>query len=233
MNSDTNDIFNNDFSLKYDASNARFKAINDNLHFLISLLLKDLPTNARLLCVGVGTGSEIIYLASRFPGWHFTGVDPSPDMLAVCASKLRQAKTDDRCVLIQGYLNDVPAVAEYDAILCLLVTHFIQQNDRGGIYHQMAARLKSSGQIIVAEIAGEMAADNFDTALASWAALQGIAGESAPTPAVLRNQLQARLLLLPPARTEALMIDAGFSAPHHFFQSLLIHGWAAQYPGKR
>ncbi|ESQ74077.1 hypothetical protein ABENE_23765, partial [Asticcacaulis benevestitus DSM 16100 = ATCC BAA-896] len=104
MNQNTNDIFNGEFSRRYDAGNARFNTISDNLHFLIALLLKDLPVNAHILCVGVGTGTEMIHLARQNPSWRFTGVDPSVDMLAVCAAKLRQAKISERCTLVEGYL---------------------------------------------------------------------------------------------------------------------------------
>lgn len=132
MNQNTNDIFNGEFSRQYDAGNARFSAISDNLHFLIALLLKDLPADAHILCIGVGTGTEIVHLAGLYPGWRFTGVDPSADMLQVCASKLRRAGIGDRCALAAGYLQDLPGTADYDAALCLLVTHFILDGERGG-----------------------------------------------------------------------------------------------------
>ena len=51
------------------------------MHFLIGLVLKELPTDARILCVGVGTGAEIFSLAEEYPEWTFVGVDPSADML--------------------------------------------------------------------------------------------------------------------------------------------------------
>lgn len=223
----TNDIFNSEFSRQYDASNSRFSAINDNLHFLVALLLRDLPADARILCVGVGTGNEIIYHAVKNHGWHFTGVDPSPDMLEVCASKLEQAEIKDRCTLIEGYLDNIPDNVAYDAVLCLLVTHFIQKSDRGGIYCEIKKRLKTRGRLIVAEIAGDTTTGNFDEQLSGWAALQAISSPNIPMLEDLKTLLRKRLLLLPPEKTEELILNAGFSPPHHFFQSLLIHAWIA------
>ncbi|HFF8944669.1 TPA: class I SAM-dependent methyltransferase [Serratia marcescens] len=230
MNQNTNDIFNGEFSRRYDAGNARFNTISDNLHFLIALLLKDLPVNAHILCVGVGTGTEMIHLARQNPSWRFTGVDPSADMLAVCAAKLRQAKISERCTLVEGYLQDLPSAPDYDAVLCLLVTHFILDDARGGLYRHMASRLNTAGQVVIAEISGDTTAADFDQHLASWAAMQSLDGQTPRTPVELRAQLQQRLLLLPPKHTERLIAEAGFSPPQRFFQSLLIHAWTARKP---
>jgi len=48
--------------------------MRDALYLLIRVL--ELPT-AHILCVGAGTGSELIYLAQNFPQWQFTAVEPA------------------------------------------------------------------------------------------------------------------------------------------------------------
>ncbi len=225
--SNTNDIFNAEFSRQYDANNLRLSPIADNLHFLISLLLRDLPQDARILCVGVGTGTEILRLAEAHPSWHFTGVDPSPAMLEVCAEKLSRQGVAARCNLSEGYISDIPVDTKYDAVLCLLVTHFIQDPQRLGIYQQMAERLIEGGQIVVAEIAGDMDAANFDEKLKSWMAIQDLNGNQQRSPEEIKALLSQRLLLLAPEKTEELIARAGFAAPMRFFQSFLIHAWQA------
>ncbi len=226
--SNTNDIFNAEFSRQYDANNLRLSPIADNLHFLISLLVRDLPQNARILCVGVGTGTEILHLAEAHPDWHFTGVDPSPAMLAICAEKLSRQGVDSRCELVEGYISDISPDKKYDAILCLLVTHFIQDPQRLGIYQQMAERLTAGGQIVVAEIAGDMDAANFDEQLKSWTAIQEVNVNQQRSPEEIKAQLSQRLLLLAPEKTEELIARAGFALPVRFFQSFLIHAWQAK-----
>ncbi|MFT7681755.1 MAG: tRNA (cmo5U34)-methyltransferase [Moritella dasanensis] len=37
--------------------------MKDALHLSIRILLSDLPENANILCVGAGTGAELIYLS--------------------------------------------------------------------------------------------------------------------------------------------------------------------------
>lgn len=53
----------------YDAQWARMAPIRESLHFLLETVFADLPPDARVLCVGVGTGAELAHLARRFTGW--------------------------------------------------------------------------------------------------------------------------------------------------------------------
>lgn len=228
MINNTNDIFNSEFSRNYDAYNGRLGEIGDNLHLLISLLLNDLPQQANILCVGVGTGTEILRLALRHPEWRFTGVDPSPDMLAVCAEKLEKAGISSRCQLVEGRLDRLPVSGDFDAALCLLVAHFILDAERYGLYDQMASQLRTGGRLVVAEIAGEIDSPAFDEHMAIWARMHEVAGQGARDPAEMKAQLAERLLLLAPEHTEALIARSGFTPPLRFFQSLLIHGWSAR-----
>src|SRR3546814_4868108 len=55
---------------EYDTQWARMAPIRDSLHFLLETVFAGLPDDARLLCVGAGTGAEIAHLAQRFPGWR-------------------------------------------------------------------------------------------------------------------------------------------------------------------
>lgn len=93
----------------YDSLNRRNKLIIDSLHALISLILKNLPRNARILCVGAGTGTgtEIINLAERYPDWQFVALDPSREMLSKCQDKLENNGLAARCNCIHGCLSDI------------------------------------------------------------------------------------------------------------------------------
>lgn len=80
-------VFDQEFASSYDKRRAKWSSVWDALHLLIRAVLSELPTNARILCVGVGTGSELIDLAQAFPHWHFTAVEPSAPMLDLCRQK--------------------------------------------------------------------------------------------------------------------------------------------------
>src|SRR3546814_12995816 len=46
----------------YDTQWARMAPIRESLHFLLETVFAGLPDDARLLCVGAGTGAEIAHL---------------------------------------------------------------------------------------------------------------------------------------------------------------------------
>lgn len=60
----------------YDRQWAKMAPIRKNLYYLLESVFAGLPADARVLCVGAGTGTELAHLAAKFPGWRFTAVEP-------------------------------------------------------------------------------------------------------------------------------------------------------------
>ena len=94
--------------------------INDALHLLTSAVLSELPPKASILCVGAGTGAEILSLAQTFPEWHFTAVEPSPAMLDVFRRRAEEHGISSRCVFHPGYLDSLPSNGLFDAATAFL-----------------------------------------------------------------------------------------------------------------
>ena len=67
----------------FDQQWARMSPINNALYFLLESVFAELAVDAHILCVGAGTGKELIHLARKFPHWQFTAVEPSGAMLSV------------------------------------------------------------------------------------------------------------------------------------------------------
>lgn len=219
-------LFDQDIADAYDRRNDALAPISTNLHFLVRMVLADVPVDARVLCVGVGTGAEILSLAATFPGWFFVGVDPSAEMLAVGRRRLEQAGVMHRCELVQGYVEDAPREA-FDAVVSLLVAHFIKGEDRPAFYAAIYDRLKPGGRFVSAEISGDLNAPEFPTMLEDWKQVQTLMGATPQSLEKLGGMMRDTLGVLAPKETEALWRAAGFAMPIPFFQSFMIRGWHA------
>jgi tRNA (cmo5U34)-methyltransferase len=225
------EFFNRDVASGYDARTQRTAALIDNLHFLIRLVLEGLPANARILCIGVGTGSEMARLAEIFPGWHFTGVDPSAAMLDICRQRVRDQRLEARCELIEGYVADAPTGEPFDAVLCLLVAHFLKElAERQALFDEMVSRLRPGGYLVNAEICADVDSPLFDALLVQWKAMHRHAGATEENLANVEQTLRETIAVLPPATTESLLRNSGLPLPVQFFQSLLIRAWYSRKP---
>jgi tRNA (cmo5U34)-methyltransferase len=219
-------FFNDEASKSYDEKNSKLAAISDNLHFLIRLILKDLPARARILCVGVGTGAEILSLAKEYPEWTFLGLDPSEGMLKVCRERLTQAGVMNRCELKQGYVQDAPLGENFDAALSVLVAHFVPRTERLEFFQNMSSRLKKGGYLLNAEISFDLNSKEFLSMVNNWAKVQVLmGGDPEKINAILPQTLKDVLSVLSPKETQTLLQQAGIPLPVQFFQAFMIAAW--------
>lgn len=209
----------------YDDRNRQLTPIADNMHFLIRLILLNAPVRARILCVGVGTGAEILSLSQAYPEWTFVGVDPSIGMLEVCRKKLGDAGVLNRCELIHGYVHDVPFDQSFDAVLSILVAHFVNREDRLEFYQSMTDRLCHRGTLINTELSFDLNSHEFPLMLKNWEAIQSLMGASQESLANLSLQLRETLSVISPTETENLLTQSGIQLPVRFFQAFMINGW--------
>ncbi len=222
------DHFTKEASVVYDEKNRQLAPIADNMHFLIRLLLRDLPARSRVLCVGVGTGAEILSLSKAFPKWTFVGVDPSASMLEVCRERLATDGVLDRCELIHGYVEAAPVGENFDAALSILVGHFVQRDERLSFYKAMSDRLHSGGYLINTEISFDLDSKEFPTMVKAWEAVQALMGATPESLAKLPTVLKEMLPIISPAETESLLRQSGIDLPLRFFQAFMICGWCGK-----
>ncbi len=212
----------------YDKGNTKLVSISANLHFLMTLILKELQTNANALCVGVGTGADIIELAKHYPNWNFVGLDPSTAMLDGCKKKLAAYQLSERCELFHGYLSSYQTDKKFDVVICLFVMHFVDEEERRSMYQDMADYLNPGGYLVEAEISTDLEDDSFPEQLKNWQSLHQVGGTAEENLANMENDLKETLSVLSPRKVEAIIAENGFSKPIQFFQSLLIRAWYAR-----
>lgn len=219
------DFFTKELAERYDERNKNLSSISDNLHFLIKLILNDLPRKAKILSVGAGTGAEILALARSFPEWTFVAVEPSISMLEVCKTRVRESGFLDRFEFFHGYAKDYTPGENFNAVLAVLVGHFVKRDERLNFYKSLSSRLKIGGFFINAEISYDLNSPEFSSMLNSWKQVQKLMGATPESLDGLSKQLTEVLTVLPPVETRTLIRDSGIDLPVRFFQSLIISGW--------
>ena len=214
----------------YDKQWVRMAAMNDALYFLLESVFAELRSDARILCVGVATGTELINLAQKHPNWHFTAVEPSGAMLDVCKRRVEEAGLTARCTFHEGYLNTLvstlPSLEKHDAATCFLVSQFILDRvERAKFFAEIANQLKAGGVLASSDLSSSDSAASYEALLKVW---QYVMSNADVQPEILKRMREAYVkdvAVLPAAEVAAIIQAGGFEAPVPFFQAGLIHAW--------
>lgn len=216
----------------YDQKWSRLAPINSALHLLTSAVLSELPATARILCVGAGTGAEILHLAQKFPGWHFTAVEPSMAMLNVLRQRAEEHGISARCAFHAGYLDTLPPNTPFDAATAFLVSQFIlDAQARSEFFAGISERLSPDGMLISSDLSGDLSGDaNSMGLLEVWFRMMRDSGSVALPEEVekMREAYTRDVAVLPPQRTREIIMQGGFESPVPFFQAGMIHAWYAR-----
>jgi tRNA (cmo5U34)-methyltransferase len=213
----------------YDSQWAKTAPIRHCLHLLLDSLFAGLPADARILCVGVGTGTEMAHLALQNPGWRFTAVEPSAAMLAVCRQRAEQEGFVSRCDFYQGYLESLPESEAHDAATCFLVSQFIlEPQARSAFFAEIAERLKPGGLLASSDLAADVNSAEYEVLLTAWMNMMAAAEVSPEAMARMRQAYARDVGVLSPQRTAAIIAAGGFALPVPFFQAGLIHAWLSR-----
>ncbi len=228
QNQEPSVVFDQERASAYDKEFAKLAPMNGILHLLTRALLSELPANARVLCVGVGTGTELINLAQAFPQWQFTAVEPAAPMLNICRQKVEEIGITSRCTFHEGYLDSLPTSDDFDAVTCFVVLHFLfQPDERRSLFRQIAARLRPGGYLVMSTLAADISTSTYKNLFEFW--LKMLKSEVAiEAVKKFRTSYGRDVAILSPQEIESAIASSGFDAPVLFLQTLLIHAWYAK-----
>jgi len=229
MNNDELKVLFDQQAAGYDKQWTKTAPINNALYFLLESVFAELPSDARILCVGVGTGKELIHLANKFPGWRFTAVEPSVAMLDVCRRQAEEAGISSRCHFHEGYLDSLPTGKTHDGATCFLVSQFILDKEaRSAFFQQIASRLKPGGISASSDLSGEMGTESFEALFRVWFNMMSTADASSEWINRMKAAYEKNVAILPLAVVASIIKAGGFEMPVQFFQAGLIHAWFAK-----
>lgn len=213
----------------YDRQWVKTAPIRDCLYLLLEPLFAGLPADARVLCVGVGTGMEMAHLARVFPRWTFTAVEPSGAMLEACRRRAEEEGFAARCEFHEGFLDSLPGDAPFDAATCFLVSQFlVERAERVRFFAGIAGRLRAGGLLASSDLAADVAAPQYEVLLPAWTRMMAAADVSKDAIERIRAAYTRDVAVLPPGEVADIIESGGFEAPTLFFQAGLIHAWLSR-----
>lgn len=194
-----------------------------DLHRMATILLAEqAPETARVLVLGAGGGMEMRAMADSCPKWRFDGVDPSVQMLELARQTLGPHAR--RAELHAGYIDDAPE-GPFDAAACLLTLHFLAPDERRRTLAELRRRLRPGAPLVVAH--SSFPQDDRARWLSRYAAFALASGAPPDQVANAHAAVTANLQTLSPDHDEAILRDAGFSAPALFYAAFTWRGWIA------
>lgn len=196
-----------------------------DLHRMAMLLLAErAPRTANILVHGAGGGLELKSFVEAQPDWHFTGVDPSAEMLNLARSVL--GPTGKRVDLKQGYIDDAPP-GPYDGATCLLTLHFLEVAERLRVLRQIRHRLKPGTSLVIAHHSYPVG-----SVPARWVARSIAFADSTPGDAerisTSAQAMTSRLPILSTTEEETLLREAGYHDVELFYAAFSFRGWGAR-----
>lgn len=101
--------------------------------------------DAHVLIIGCGTGYELGYLMALNPTWSFTVTELSENMLNQTRQRVEAAGQLHRVNFVLGSHTAFEEVSCFDAVLSILVTHFIPLSEKNEFLTKAFELLKPQG----------------------------------------------------------------------------------------
>jgi tRNA (cmo5U34)-methyltransferase len=222
--------FTENVAAQYDQKFVKLAPMREVLQLSIRILFADLPSDAHILCVGVGTGLELVDLATEYSGFHFTAVEPSAPMLDICRQRVQELGIEGRCTFHEGYIDSLPEGAPFDAATCLLVSHFITDlEERHRFFSDIASRLRPEAYFVNADLVADLEKPEGQALVDLWMQVQAYSQDELGMQRQETENRRANFLkfvaVLSPQRVEEMLRFSGFEFPLQIVQTMLIHAW--------
>lgn len=190
------------------------------------LLAERVPDDGHVLVVGAGGGLDTQALAKTGPDWRFTGVDPAGKMLDL-ARHILGPETMERVELIAGGVEAAPDGPFDGATLILVLGIIPDDGSKLRTLQDIRRRLKPGAPFVLVDRCDSADNPDFDRNMDRYVAFAAANGVDPETLKTARGSHRGNPGLVPAARDEALLAEAGFSGIEQFYYAMNWHGWVA------
>ena len=140
----TQAYFNIAYNQVYDFTTARLSLYQKLQGRCTSKL--ELRNNDKMLCVGLGTGNEILHVLQRNRNVNIVGVDYSKTALQKAYKKASRLGKEIELFLMDARRLEF-AAGSFDEVLCLHVMDFVEDNEQ--VTYEILRVLKRGGQFVI------------------------------------------------------------------------------------
>ena len=190
------------------------------------LLAELAPEDGHILIVGAGGGLDTRALATMQPGWRFTGVDPAKKMLDLARVVLGD-EINPRVELIEGGIEAAPDGPFDGATLILVLGLIPDDGSKLRTLQDIRRRLKPGAAFVLVDRCDDPDGPDFDRNIGRYVAYAAASGVDPATLKGANASQRANPGLVPAARNEALLAEAGFTGAHTVYFAMNWQGWAA------
>ncbi len=116
--------------------------------------LGKLPSNSKVLEIGMGTGSILIKSAQKLPSsFTFAGIDPSEHMLTKAKYRVDAHGLSPRVTLTTGTIEDIPfESAIFDGVVICSLFRYLYPERLDDYMEEVSRVIKSGGTLIIADL---------------------------------------------------------------------------------
>lgn len=214
-------LYDEDWAANYDALAEAGIAGRAGIYRLCVACLAELGVEAEVLVVGAGVGTEVLELATHFPSWRFTAVEPAAPMLDVARTRVREAGFAERVRFVNGFVSQLPNTVQFVGATAILVSqHCEPMEARRKFFKDIAVRLNPGAPLFHAELCGETEDEEWPQRAQIWERQAVFAGCPPEAAREMLARLGEDVALISSVELEALMPSVGFSRPLALFRSL-------------
>jgi tRNA (cmo5U34)-methyltransferase len=222
------EMYNADWAANYERLANASIAGREGLYRLCKAYLMNLPSDARVLVIGCGTGEELITLAKALPHATFVAIDPAEPMLTLCAKRVADERLSDRITLHNSTLADIASPYAFDAATAILVSqHLSSDAEAQAFFQQIADLLKPGGLLYSADLSIGTGQDR-DSVFALWRNNVITAGIEPEMADGMLQKIKSEIRPRDEAVITGFLQTAGFANIFMPYRSLMYGAWAAK-----
>lgn len=217
-------VFNQEIALSYESDIRKKVLAYEGLHEVIeSLIFSLINVNEHILIVGAGTGEELNYLKKLDQSIKIDAIEPAAEMAKIFDAKAEALNLTSRVSLFEDSLESFKSNDKYHVITSILVSHFINHNDKKNFFLKLKNLIDQKGFILLVDKFSNENASLFNEQ--AWLKNLSIKGFSDDEIKKIALNLSTKFFTLSENELHALCDDVGLVVAERFFQSLNFKGF--------